>query len=73
MNVGVLDRWVRFAFGLVLVIAAFVSPLAELVAGWGAWKYLLTAWGVVMLATALFRFCPAYTLLGIRTCERAQH
>ncbi|WP_332680709.1 YgaP family membrane protein [Bosea sp. (in: a-proteobacteria)] len=72
MNVGVLDRWVRFVFGLVLVMAAFVSPFAELVAGWGAWKYALTICGVVMLATALFRFCPAYTLLGIRTCERAQ-
>lgn len=70
MNVGVLDRWVRFVLGLVLVMAAFVSPLAELVAGWGAWKYLLTACGVVMLATALFRFCPAYTLFGIRTCPR---
>jgi hypothetical protein len=68
MNVGVLDRWVRFVVGIVLVMAAFVSPLAELVAGWGQWKYALTAWGLVMLATALFRFCPAYTLLGIRTC-----
>lgn len=68
MNIGVLDRWVRFVLGLVLVMAAFVSPLAELVEGWGAWKYALTVWGLVMLATALFRFCPAYTLLGIRTC-----
>ena len=68
MNIGVLDRWVRFVLGLVLVMAAFVSPLAELVAGWGAWKYALTVWGLVMLATALFRFCPAYTLLGINTC-----
>ena len=28
----------------------------------------LSAVGVIPLATGLFRFCPAYTLLGIRTC-----
>jgi hypothetical protein len=29
---------------------------------------LQAAVGIVMLGTAAFRFCPAYTLLGIRTC-----
>ena len=24
--------------------------------------------GLVMLATGIFRFCPAYTLLGVNTC-----
>jgi hypothetical protein len=26
--------------------------------------------GLVPLGTGLFRFCPAYTLLGIRTCAK---
>ena len=30
--------------------------------GWWGWL------GVIPLATGLFRFCPAYTLLGINTC-----
>lgn len=68
MNVGTVDRALRFGLGLILVAAAFVPPLADMVAGWGSWKYLLTACGVVMLGTAAFRFCPAYALLGIRTC-----
>lgn len=68
MNVGTVDRALRFVLGLVLVAAVFVPPLADMVAGWGAWKYVLTAAGLMMLGTAAFRFCPAYTLLGIRTC-----
>jgi hypothetical protein len=24
--------------------------------------------GLVMIATGVFRFCPAYTLLGMNTC-----
>lgn len=68
VNVGSLDRALRFILGAVLVAAAFLPPLSGWVAPLGAWKYALTAWGMVMLLTAAFRFCPAYTLLGIRTC-----
>ncbi|POR46982.1 YgaP family membrane protein [Bosea psychrotolerans] len=68
MNVGAYDRALRFGLGVVLVAAAFIPQAAGLLAGWGNWKYALTAAGVVMLGTALFRVCPAYTLLGISTC-----
>lgn len=67
-NVGTRDRTLRFILGAVLVAAVFVPPIAGMVAPWGAWKYALTVWGLAMLGTATFRFCPAYTLLGIRTC-----
>ena len=30
----------------------------------GPWGYL----GLIVLATGVFRFCGAYTLLGINTC-----
>ncbi len=68
-NVGSLDRTLRFILGLLLVIAPFTPWTAGLFAGWGSWAYALPAIGLVMLATAIFRFCPAYTLFGIRTCE----
>ena len=65
-NVGPLDRILRFTLGAGLVAAPFL--LVETFAPLGAWRFAVVAWGVVMLGTAVFRFCPAYTLLGIRTC-----
>lgn len=59
MNVGMIDRILRAVVGLVLISLVFVGP--HTVWGWV---------GVVPLATAIFGFCPAYTLLGIRTCGR---
>lgn len=67
-NVGSRDRIIRFIVGAILLVSPFLSPLAAFFAAWGAWKFAVVAVGVVMLATALFRFCPVYTLLGIRTC-----
>ena len=56
-NVGTLDRMLRIIVGLALIALAATGKV-------GVWGYL----GVIPLATGLFRFCPAYTLLGIRTC-----
>ncbi|MBB3897691.1 YgaP family membrane protein [Roseococcus suduntuyensis] len=60
-NVGGLDRMLRVAVGLALIVAT----LAGLIGIWG-WV------GVVPLATGLLRTCPLYTLLGIRTCPMAK-
>lgn len=65
-NVGSLDRTLRFIVGAILLVAPFL--LAESFAALGAWRFAVSAAGAVMIATAAFRFCPAYTLLGIRTC-----
>ncbi len=62
-------------------IASFASSLARsccwrpflapaVFAPLGAWRYAVIAAGAVLLGTAVFRFCPAYMLLGIRTCPR---
>ena len=56
-NVGNLDRSLRIAAGLVLIALAATGTV-----GW--WGYI----GVVPLLTGIFRFCPAYPLLGISTC-----
>ncbi|MDB5651282.1 MAG: hypothetical protein JWL62_2802 [Hyphomicrobiales bacterium] len=67
-NMGTIDRTLRIVLGAVLIIAPFVSFAADVFVGWGGWKYAVSSAGLVMIVTAAFRFCPAYTLLGIRTC-----
>ncbi len=67
-NVGSFDRTLRFIVGAILLASPFLPQLAGFFAAWGAWKFAVAAVGLVMLGTAAFRFCPAYTLLGIRTC-----
>lgn len=48
----------RILLGLVLI-------------AWAATGGPVWAWaGAVLLATALFNFCPLYRLLGINTCRR---
>jgi O-antigen ligase len=59
-NVGGLDRVLRIVAGLALIALALTGTV-------GVWGWI----GVVPLATGLFRFCPAYTLLGVRTCPMA--
>lgn len=57
LNVGGIDRILRVVVGLVLVVLAAMGTI-------GLWGWI----GVVPLATGLAGWCPAYTLLGIRTC-----
>ncbi|MCB1535976.1 MAG: DUF2892 domain-containing protein [Rhodoblastus sp.] len=56
-NVGGIDRILRVIVGLVLISLVFVGPKSM-------WGWI----GVIPLFTGLFRFCPAYTLLGMNTC-----
>jgi hypothetical protein len=69
-NVGSLDRALRFVAGIVLLVAPFALP--DSFAALGTWRLAVAAVGAVLLGTALFRFCPAYVLLGIRTCPAAR-
>lgn len=66
-NVGSLDRAIRLVLGLTLIAAALLSDWA--VFDTVALKYGAIVVGVVMLATATFRFCPLYTGLGFKTCR----
>ncbi len=59
-NVGGIDRILRIVVGIALLSLFFV--LEGNARYWG----LL---GLVMVATGVFRFCPAYTLLGVSTCD----
>ena len=60
-NVGSTDKIVRIAVGAILILLALLGTI-----GWWGWI------GVVLIATALMNWCPAYTLLGIKTCPTSQ-
>ncbi|MBR0674404.1 YgaP family membrane protein [Neoroseomonas soli] len=55
-NVGSTDRALRIVAGLVILALGVAGPL-----GW--WGLV----GLLPLATGLWRWCPAYSVLGIRT------
>lgn len=64
MNIGKIDQYVRIVLELALVAFAFQD--GPPIQGWH-WFGLM---GFVLLLTAFFRSCPAYSLLGMSTCER---
>lgn len=57
-NIGGIDRTIRIVVGLALV--AWV-----LFANGPIWAWV----GIILLATGLINFCPAYGLLGMSTCK----
>ncbi len=63
-NVGNIDRVLRIVVGLFLLSMLFW------VEGNARWWGLI---GIVPLGTALIRWCPLYTVLGIRTCSTESH
>lgn len=60
-NVGGVDRVLRFLVGLAVLSAIFWYPGEA--RGFG----LI---GLIPLTTALFRFCPLYSIFGISSCPR---
>ncbi len=56
-NEGTVDRVLRVIFGAVLISLVFVGPQTP-------WGWI----GLLPLITGLIGSCPAYTLLGLRTC-----
>jgi hypothetical protein len=56
-----MDRIARVLLGLVLL--AFALKLGFPATGWNWLGWI----GVVPILTAVVRFCPAYSLIGIRT------
>lgn len=65
-NEGTADRVIRLLLGIGLVIVSwFVLGLS---AG-GVLAIVVAAIGAVLVVTGLVGFCPAYRLLGVRTCS----
>ena len=63
-NMGTLDRTIRAIVGIAL-IALWSFDLLQ-----GVPAIIALAVGVVLLLTALLRWCPPYSLLGINTGAR---
>lgn len=59
VNVGTIDRVLRIIVGIALISLVFVGPQTP-------WGWI----GLVPLLTAVVGYCPAYSLLGIRTCSK---
>jgi hypothetical protein len=57
-NIGAVDRVIRVVLGIGLLSLVFIGPHTP----WG-WV------GLIPLATAAIGWCPAYTLLGLKTCK----
>jgi hypothetical protein len=55
-NVGSIDKIIRIIAGIAILGAGYYFK-----SWWGAV-------GIVPIFTALIGWCPAYTLLGIKTC-----
>lgn len=66
VNVGTIDQYLRIVVGLALIAYALQNGLP--IQGWH-WAGLI---GLVPLATAFFKTCPIYTVLGISTCTVRQ-
>jgi len=64
-NVGSIDRMLRAIAGLVLVVLAFVPALPLAASSLLQWGTVLL--GVVLVGTALVRFCPIYAVLRLST------
>ncbi len=62
-NEGTADRVLRAILGAAVILLALWS-LA------GALYWIALAIGAVLLLTAASGFCPAYRLLGVRTCRQ---
>lgn len=55
-NVGGIDKILRIVVGLALIVSALLG-------------YSVLGWiGVIPLITGIFGWCPAYSLLGFKTC-----
>ena len=57
VNVGTVDRVLRIVVGLVFIGLAATGRI-------GAWGWI----GIVPLLTGIVRVCPAYSILGVKTC-----
>ena len=55
-NIGSADKIARLVVGALLIVLTLTGTI-------GLWGWI----GVVPIATALMNWCPAYTLLGIKT------
>ncbi|MAS04548.1 MAG: hypothetical protein CL534_07605 [Ahrensia sp.] len=62
-NMGGMDRGIRAIVGIILLALYFMGTVT------GALGWVVLIVGIVMLATAVIGWCPAYMPFGIKTCR----
>jgi hypothetical protein len=60
-NVGTVDRVLRISIGLALIALAATGHI-------GAWGWI----GILPLVTGIVRICPAYSIVGVKTCSASR-
>ena len=60
-NVGTIDRALRAIVGIILIALVFAGPKTM-------WGWI----GLIPLATAVFGYCPPYSILGWNTAKKEQ-
>ncbi len=66
-NIGSADRIIRLIVGLVLIGLPLLSSMT--IFDSSTMKIASVVIGAILAGTALFRFCPLYRILGLRTCK----
>ncbi len=64
-NVGGVERGIRLAIGIGLLALAFLHVVI------GTLAIVAYVIGAVALITGLIRYCPAWSIFGINTCQTA--
>ena len=66
-NMGTVDRIIRGIIAVILAYLIFAGKIS------GVLAVILGIIAVAMAVTAVFAYCPPYTLLGIKTCKCEEH
>ncbi len=64
-NIGKIDRIIRLVLGVLFIALPYFTQL-EIYQN-PILRIVLPVMGLVLIATAIFKFCLLYTLFGIRT------
>lgn len=62
-NMGTVDRIGRLVIAAILIVLAFGAAAG----GWLQWVMILVA--AVFTLTAIVGNCPAYRIIGLKTCK----
>lgn len=63
-NLGMIDRLIRIALGVILVVAFAANFIPA------PWSYLVALIGLILLITKTLGTCGPYSVLGINTLEK---
>ncbi|WP_224702329.1 YgaP family membrane protein [Devosia aquimaris] len=66
-NVGTPDRIARLLAGVALIVLPWLPGLSLFAEP--VWFWIATVVGIVLIATAVLRFCPIYRIFGFSTSK----